>query len=66
MLYVGKRQAGHRSDDDVWDVLHELFGVENPPAEHRKPACCDGGLPEIDDDQLAAFLAELRRAQRGR
>jgi hypothetical protein len=42
VLYVGKREPGHRTDDDVWDILHELFGVPNPPAGHEKPPCCEG------------------------
>lgn len=66
VLFVGERQPGHRARDGVWGVLHDLFDVENPPHDHRKPACCDGGLPQISDDDLATFLVALRRTQRGR
>jgi hypothetical protein len=66
VLYVGKREPGHRTKGDVWDVLHDLFAVKNPPAGHRKPPCCQQALPTINDDELAAFLTTLRRVQRGR
>jgi hypothetical protein len=66
ILYVGKREAGHRRDDDVWDVLHDLFGIDNPLSGHRKPPCCEEGLPEIGNADLDAFLKALRRLQRGR
>ena len=66
VLYVGKREPGHRTDDDIWDILHDLFGVENPPAGHQKPPCCEGALPKIVDTQLDDFLRALRRFQRGR
>jgi hypothetical protein len=66
VLYVGKREPGHRTDNDIWDLLHDLFGVENPPAGHNKPACCEGALPEITDADLDDFLRALGRLQRGR
>jgi hypothetical protein len=66
VLYVGRREPGHRGSDDVWDVMHDLFGVENPPAGHDKPRCCKSDLPEIDDKILDDFLRGLRRLQRGR
>jgi hypothetical protein len=66
ILYVGQREPGHRGHGDVWDLLHDLFGVENPPAGHHKPPCCEAALPVIADEQLEAFLATLRRVQRGR
>lgn len=66
LLYVGRREPGHRSASDVWDVLHDLFGVKNPPAGHHKPACCESGRPAIDHDELRAFLKRLRLFQRGR
>jgi hypothetical protein len=50
----------------VWTILHDLFGVENPPGQHDRPPCCDGGLPEISEDELNAFLGELQRMTRGR
>jgi hypothetical protein len=31
VLYVGKREPGHRSPDDVWDILHD-------PVRRREPA----------------------------
>lgn len=49
-----------------WDVLHELFGVGNPPGRHVKPPCCESEMPEIDYDVLDVFLRTLRRFNRGR
>jgi len=66
ILYVGKRQPRHRKNGDVWDLLHDLFEIENPSAEHRKPPCCDGSEPRISSDELDTFLRALRRMQRGR
>jgi hypothetical protein len=63
VLYVGKREPGHRTDD-VWDILHDLFGVKNPPAGHDKPPCCADEFPEIADKDLDDFLRALRRFQR--
>ena len=65
ILYVGKRQPRQR-DGDIWDLLHDLFEVENPPADHRKPPCCEGSQPHISSEGLEAFLIGLRRFQRGR
>ena len=47
VLYAGRREPGHRTNSDVWDVLHDLFAVDNPPAGHDKPPCCHGHLPAI-------------------
>jgi hypothetical protein len=66
VLYVGKREPGHRTDTDVWDVLHDLFAVDNPPAGHDKPPCCQGSLPAVDPEVLSTFLKALRQVQRGR
>jgi hypothetical protein len=66
VLYVGKREPGHRSQTDVWDILHDLFDVKNPPSGHEKPPCCQNDLPAIEGDFLSAFLKALRRVQRGR
>lgn len=66
VLYVGKREPGHRTDTDMWDVLHDLFGVDNPPTGHDKPACCESSIPSIADAELDDFLRTLRRVQRGR
>jgi hypothetical protein len=65
ILYVGKREPRH-SESDVWTVLHDLFGVDNPPAGHEQPPCCDDGLPAISGDELTTFLDELQRMARGR
>jgi hypothetical protein len=65
ILYVGPREPRHRQGD-VWTVLHDLFGVDNPPAGHHQAPCCDGGLPQISQDELDAFLDELRRLTTGR
>lgn len=68
LLYVGKREPGHRDGDpsDVWDDLHDLFDVGNPPAGHHKPPCCDETLPGLDHDELERFLKQLKRFRRGR
>jgi hypothetical protein len=65
ILYVGKREPGHRTAD-VWDLLHDLFEVDNPPAGHQKPPCCADDLPRIEDDQLREFIANVRRLHRKR
>jgi hypothetical protein len=65
ILYVGKREPGRRTSD-VWELLHELFAVDNPPSGHQKPPCCEDDLPYIDHDQLAEFIVNLRRIQRPR
>ena len=65
ILSVGKRQPRQR-DGDIWDLLHDLFEVESPPADHRKPPCCAGSHPRITADALVAFLTSLRKVQRGR
>lgn len=66
ILYVGTREPGHRGSQDVWDLLHDLFGVQNPPADHDKPPCCEDQAPTIADEQLDEFVRSLRRVQRGR
>lgn len=65
ILYVGKREPGRRGSD-IWELLHELFAVDNPPAGHQKPPCCANDLPDIDQDQLDEFIVNLRRLQRRR
>jgi len=65
ILYVGKREPGRRASD-VWQLLHELFAVDNPPTGHQKPPCCAEDLPDIDQDQLDDFIVNLRRLQRRR
>lgn len=63
VLYVGKREPRHR-DADVWTLLHDLFGVENPPEGHHKPPCCEEGQPALDDAEVDAFLRSLAAALR--
>lgn len=65
ILYVGQHEPRHR-ESDVWTVLHDLFGVENPPADHLRPPCCDDGLPRVSPLELDTFLDELQRMTRGR
>jgi hypothetical protein len=63
ILYVGRREPRHRQSD-VWTLLHDLFGVENPPENHHKPPCCEDGVPLVDDRELRSFekaLGNLRR-----
>jgi hypothetical protein len=66
LLYVGKREPRNRAGDDLWDVLHDIFGVQNPPSDHDKPPCCDRGHPTIDHEALTSFLKELKSFNRGR
>jgi hypothetical protein len=64
ILYVGKREPRHR-DSDVWNVVHDLFGVENLPANHVKPPCCgEVDIPDLGDAELDAFLKALRALSR--
>jgi hypothetical protein len=65
ILYADQREPHHRQSD-IWTVVHDLFGVENPPEDHHRRPCCDGGLPRISQDELEAFLDELQRLTRGR
>jgi len=67
VLYVGKKNdPGYEGDNDMWDLVHNLFGVENPEDGHLKPPCCGKDWPNIDDDALDDFLERLRALQRGR
>jgi hypothetical protein len=65
ILYVGLREPNHRHSD-IWTILHDLFGVENPPVDHDRPPCCEGSVPEIEQDDLDEFLRDLQRMIRGR
>lgn len=65
ILYVGKREPRH-GDSDIWNVLHDLFSVSNPPDNHLKPKCCETDLPQIGDDELDEFLKAARRLTRQR
>ena len=59
VLYVGKREPRH-GNTDIWNVLHGLFGVSNPPDNHQKPKCCETDRPQIGDDELDAFVKAVR------
>ena len=48
----------------MWQIVHDLFDVENPPADHIRPPCCDSGLPVLDDQELADFMNALRKLLR--
>jgi hypothetical protein len=65
ILFVGKREPRHRGSD-AWAILHDLFGVENPPEDHHKPPCCEAALPALADDVLDAFLRQVHLLTRGR
>lgn len=65
ILYVGQREPHHRQND-IWTILHELFGVESPPTDHDRPPCCERSVPEIEQDNLDEFLRDLQRMTRGR
>jgi hypothetical protein len=65
ILFVGRRDTRDRTRD-VWQIVHDLFGVENPPADHVRPPCCDSGLPVLDEQELADFMAALRKLLRGK
>jgi hypothetical protein len=65
VLYVGERDTRDRTGD-VWQIVHDLFGVENPPADHLRPPCCESGLPNIDEQELAEFMDVLRKLLRGK
>lgn len=65
VLFVDKREPRHGTSD-IWEVLHDLFGVENPPAGHHKPPCCEDAVPELPQDELDAFLRQLAQLTRGR
>jgi hypothetical protein len=65
ILFVGKREPRHRGSD-AWTIVHDLFGVENPPEDHHKPPCCEPALPALADDELDAFLQQVHLLTRGR
>lgn len=60
VLYIGERDTRNRARD-VWTIVHDLFGVENPPAGHERPSCCEGGRPEISVEELHEFMRRLRK-----
>jgi hypothetical protein len=66
VLYVGPRHTRDRAQRDVWQIVHELFGVANPPTGHLKRPCCESGLPDIDTQELDEFMASLRKFLRPR
>jgi hypothetical protein len=65
ILFVGRREPRHRATD-AWTILHDLFGVENPPAGDHKPPCCGAGIPDLADEGLDGFLGEVHLLTRGR
>jgi hypothetical protein len=65
ILYVGTRDTRDRSKD-IWQIVHDLFDADNPPAGHLRPPCCDGGQPQIDETELDEFMRRLRKLLRGR
>lgn len=65
VLYAGPRNHRQRKQD-VWTIMHDLFDVQNPPEDHLRPPCCEGGLPHIDEAELDEFMARLGRLLRGR
>jgi hypothetical protein len=60
ILFVGKRDTRKRAND-IWTVLHDLFGVKNPPADHERPPCCDGGHPEMPEGEIQEFMRRLHK-----
>lgn len=67
ILYVGKKDdPAYERGNDMWDVVHDLFGTDNPPTAHLKPPCCEQDWPTIDPDALDEFTARLQQVQRGR
>jgi hypothetical protein len=60
VLYVGTRDTRDRSRD-VWDIVHDLFEVQNPRAGHLRPPCCEGQLPDMEESEIQEFMDRLRR-----
>ena len=60
ILFVGRRDTRDRSKD-TWQIVHDLFGEENPTTGHLRPPCCRDGLPELDADELDEFIHRLRQ-----
>jgi hypothetical protein len=60
ILFVGRRDTRDRSKD-TWQIVHDLFGEENPPEGHLRPPCCRDGLPALDPHELDDFMQRLRR-----
>jgi len=60
ILFVGRRDTRDHSKD-TWQIVHDLFGEENPPAGQLRPPCCQGGLPELAPQELDEFMQRLRR-----
>lgn len=60
ILYVGGRDTRDRSRD-IWTVVHDLFGEQNPSAGHLRPPCCEDTQPTINEAELADFMKRLRR-----
>ena len=60
VLFVGGRDTRKRAND-TWTIVHDLFGVDNPPSGHERPPCCDGGYPEMSEDEIRDFMRRLSR-----
>jgi len=60
VLYVGTRDTRDRTED-VWDIVHGLFEVENPKTDHLRPPCCEGSLPSMDEAEVQAYMKRLAK-----
>jgi hypothetical protein len=65
VLYVGTRDTRDRSRD-IWDIVHDLFEVDNPTTAHLRPPCCEGQLPDMEESEIQEFMDRMRRFIRGR
>ncbi len=55
VLLVGPHDR-ENPDLDVYRRLYEALGVEVPDDEHRRPACCEDGLPPVDPELLERLI----------
>ena len=60
ILFVGRRDTRDRSKD-TWQIVHDLFGEDNPPADHLRPPCCHNGGPNVGAEELDEFMRRLRQ-----
>lgn len=51
---------------DVYRRLYTALGVAVPSAARRKPACCDGEAPPVDEELVERFLERSRELLRRR
>lgn len=62
---VGEHSRG--SSDDVYGVVYELLGIDEPIGKRTKPPCCDAeGGPPVDPELLDQMLHAAARLQRRR